>query len=173
MAEWVLAGLLMVATVTDIRRQKIYNGTTYPGLLLGLFLAGFEHGWPGLENRLLAVLLCGGLMLLAFVLLGIGGGDVKLIAMMAAFLGIERGVLAMLWTFVFGAIAAGALLIWRLGAGRILRKAWEHLQAMFTAKTWVPLTEEERKPLKRGLYLAPSALAAVCFLWANDAYHWL
>ena len=172
MAEWVLAGLLIVATFTDIRRQKIYNWTTYPGILLGLALGGLERGWPGVEDRLLAVLLCGGLMLLAFVLLGIGGGDVKLIAMMAAFLGVERGVEAMLWTFVLGAIAAGGLLIWRLGAGRILAKTAGQLKAMFTAKNWVPLTEAEREPLKRGLYLAPSALAAVCLLWANDAYRW-
>jgi prepilin peptidase CpaA len=172
MAEWVLAGLLIVATATDIWRQKIYNWTTYPGLLAGLLFGFLAGGWPVLENRLLAVLLCGGLMLLAFVLLGIGGGDVKLIAMMAAFLGVEKGVEAMLWTFVLGAIAAGALLIWQLGAGRIVRKTAGHLKAMLTAKTWVPLTEAERQPLKRGLYLAPSALAAVCLLWANAAYGW-
>ncbi len=172
MAEWFLAGLLIVVAVTDVWREKIYNWTTYPGILLGLSFGGLQLGWPGLEDRLLAVLLCGGLMLLAFLLLGIGGGDVKLIAMMAAFLGIERGVEAMLWTFILGAIAAGAMLIWQLGAGRILRKAAGHLKAVFTAKTWVPLTEEERRPLKRSLYLAPSALAAMCLLWANRTYAW-
>lgn len=173
MSEWLLIGLLAIATITDVWRQKIYNWTTYPGLLMGLILGGLNHGWLGVEDRLLAVLLCGGLMVLAFVLLGIGGGDVKLIAMMAAFLGLERGVEAMLWTFVFGGIAALALLIWRLGAWQILRSIAAHLRAMLTAKTWVPLTEAERKPLERGLYLAPAALAAVCWLWANDAYQWI
>lgn len=173
MSEWLLAGLLIVATITDVWRQKIYNWTTYPGILAGLILAFFTDGSLGLEDRLFAVLLCGGLMLLAFVLLGIGGGDVKLIAMMAAFLGVERGVEAMLWTFVFGAIAAMGLLIWRLGAWRIVRNIAAHMRAMMTAKTWVPLTEAERKPLERGLYLAPSALAAVCWLWANDVYQWV
>ncbi|MCA9072017.1 MAG: prepilin peptidase, partial [Planctomycetaceae bacterium] len=78
MGEWLLAGLLLVAGLTDIWRQKIYNWTTYPGILVGLGLGGVEAGWPGVEDRLFAVLLCGGLMLVAFVLLGIGGGDVKL-----------------------------------------------------------------------------------------------
>ncbi len=172
MSEWLLAGLLIVASITDVGWQKIYNWTTYPGLLLGLVLGGLQFGWPGLEDRLLAVLLCGGLMLLAFLLMGIGGGDVKLITMMAAFLGIERGVEAMLWTFVLGAIAAGAVLIWQLGAWRILKKTAEQLRVVLKAKTWVPLTEAERQPLTRGLFLAPSALAAVCLLWANDSYHW-
>lgn len=172
MGEWLLAGLLLVASITDIWRQKIYNWTTYPGILIGLCAGWYEAGWPGVEDRLLAVLLCGGLMLVAFVLLGIGGGDVKLIAMMAAFLGIERGVEAMLWTFVLAAIVAGGLLIWQLGAWRILRKTVGHAKAMLTTRTWVPLTESERQPLQRGFYLAPSAFAAVCLLWANDVYHW-
>jgi prepilin peptidase CpaA len=173
MAEGLLIGLLIVATITDVWRQKIYNWTTYPGMLLGLVFGALERGWPGVEDRFLAVLLCGGLMLLAFVLLGIGGGDVKLIAMVAAFLGVEKGVEAMLWTFIFGAIAAMGILIWQLGAWRIVRNIAGHLRAMCTAKTWVPLTEAERKPLERGLYLAPSALAAVCWLWANDFYQWI
>ena len=167
-----LAGLLIVATITDIQRQKIYNWTTYPGILLGLALGYFDRGWPGLEDRVLAVALCGGLMLLAFVLLGIGGGDVKLIAMIAAFLGVEQGVMAMLWTFVLAACLAGALLIWRIGAWRIVKKTAGHVKAMLTAKTWVPLTETERQPLERGLYLAPAALAAVCLVWANEVYGW-
>ena len=173
MSEGLLAGLLIVATITDVWRQKIYNWTTYPGILFGLLLGWLNDGWPGVEDRLLAVLLCGGLMILAFVLLGIGGGDVKLIAMMAAFLGLEQGVLAMLWTFIFGAIAAVAILIWQFGAWRIVRNLAGHVRAMFTAKTWIPLTEAERKPLKRGMYLAPSALVAVCWLWANDFYQWI
>ena len=172
MAEWLLAGLLIIAAITDIWRQKIYNWTTYPGILIGLIAGYLSEGGPGLENRFLAVLLCGGLMLLAFVMLGIGGGDVKLIAMMAAFLGIEQGVMAMLWTFVLAAIAAGALLIWRIGAWQIIKKTAGHMKAMLTAKTWVPLTDTERQPLERGLYLAPAALAAVCLLWANDVYGW-
>ena len=135
MSEWLLAGLLVVASITDIGWQKIYNWTTYPGMVLGLLLGGFQGGWPGLEDRLLAVLLCGGLMLFAFLLMGIGGGDVKLVAMMAAFLGIERGVEAMLWTFVLGAIIAGAILIWQLGVWRILKKTVEQVKTFLQAKS--------------------------------------
>ncbi len=172
MAEWVLAGLLIVAAVTDVFRQKIYNWTTYPGILLGGIFAYANEGGSGLEDSVLAVLLCGGLMVFAFVMLGIGGGDVKLIAMIAAFLGIERGVHAMLYTFVFGAIFAGAILIWHLGLWRILKNTAGHLKAVLTAKSWIPLTDEEREPLQRGLFLAPSALAAVCWVWAKDFYGW-
>ena len=38
LTTWAMLLLTAVATVTDVRRQKIYNWTTYPGILLGLLL---------------------------------------------------------------------------------------------------------------------------------------
>ena len=38
----------------------------------------------------------------------VGGGDVKLIAMLGAFLGPEQGITAMLWTFVWARAPACA-----------------------------------------------------------------
>jgi prepilin peptidase CpaA len=68
-----------------------------------------------LEEGLKGFGACGLLMLICFVLFNIGGGDVKLVAMMGAFLGLERGLEAMLWTFVVGGAAGLAVLIWRVG----------------------------------------------------------
>ncbi len=41
-------------------------------------------------------------MLVLFVFFRIGGGDVKLLAMLGAFLGLEQGIETLLWTFVLG-----------------------------------------------------------------------
>src|SRR5205823_3980094 len=111
--------LTAMAAVTDLRCHKIYNWTTYPGIILALAVNTFENGWdndyPGLKDSLLGFSACGGLMLVSYVFFSIGGGDVKLIAMVGAFLGLEQGVEAVLWTFVLGGVAGLTVLIWRVG----------------------------------------------------------
>lgn len=138
----------------------IYNWTTYPGILLGLGTNTLAGGREGFEDSLLGLLICGGVVLLIFLFGGTGGGDVKLIAMLGAGLGRYDGIEAMLWTFVLGAIAALALLIWKVGALRLLRQGFGHAWCVVRARNWVPLTPDERKPLQRTLFLAPAALAA-------------
>jgi prepilin peptidase CpaA len=100
-------------------------------------------------------------MLACFLVLQVGGGDVKLVAMLGAFLGPERGIEAMLWTFVLGAGAALVVLVWRVGPWRLLAQVFRHLFWMLRLGQWVPLTADERRQLQPPLFLAPSALAAV------------
>ena len=54
-----------------------------------------------------------------FRMFRVGGGDVKLIAMLGAFLGLEKGIEAMLWTFVLGGCMALIVLVWRVGPWRL------------------------------------------------------
>ena len=171
-STFLLPALLLVAAVTDVRRHKIYNWNTYPGILAGMVLSAAEPRGIGIGASLAGVLVCGGVMLVCFVLFNMGGGDVKLVAMMGAFLGVERGIEAMLWTFVLGGIMGTALLIWRIGLVRIAMQSVRHLRLVFRSKGWVPLTEEEREPLQRWLFLAPSGLAAACLVLANARYRW-
>ncbi len=164
-----LLGFLLVASVTDVKSHKIYNWTVYPGVVVGfvanLWLGGWDgswsQGWDGLRQSGTGFLVCGVVMLICFVFFDVGGGDVKLIAMMGAFLGMDAGIEAMLWTFTLGSIMGMAILIWQLGFAHILRKTAHHLRLVTMAKGWVPLTQQEREPLGRWLFLAPSGLIAV------------
>jgi len=153
--------LTAIAAVTDFRRQKIYNWTTYPGILAGLGLQGVEGGWPGFEDGLLGLLICGGIMLACFVFFpDLGGGDVKLIAMLGAGLGVNDGILAMLWTFVIGFAAGLAMLIWKVGALQLVRRTAQQLREFIVFRGRVP-QPESAPPVRRWLYLAPAALLAV------------
>ncbi len=161
--------LLLIATVTDVTQHKVYNWLTYPGIVAGIALNSFGFGVITIGSvleRLLQSLAgfgaCGFIMLVCFVFFNMGGGDVKLIAMIGAFLGLENGIQAILWTFVLGAILGLVLLIWQIGFLRIVSKCVQHLVIIARARSWVPLTDKERAPLKRGLFLAPSGFAAVC-----------
>jgi prepilin signal peptidase PulO-like enzyme (type II secretory pathway) len=166
-AVGVLFALLCVAAWTDCRSHIIYNWNCYPGILAGLLLntAGFgirESGVDGLWFAAAGFLSCGMIMLTAFVFFRMGGGDVKLLAMIGSFLGLQSGIEALLWTFSIGFIFGVATIIWRYGFVSIVRRGLEHAVAVAKARSWIPLHRDERKPLEQGLFLAPSALIAVC-----------
>jgi prepilin peptidase CpaA len=118
-------------------------------------------GWIGLGQSLLGLAFCGAVLLVCFVFLEVGGGDVKLMAMIGAFLGWQDGLTAMLWTFILGACAAIVVLIWRVGPWRLATRVAR--QALWTVRlgSWSPLTAEERAELKPPLFLTPCALVAV------------
>ena len=169
-------GLVLVAAVSDFRRHRIYNRTTYPGILAALGLNALGEvaawrgadpawlarlGWIGLGASLFGLALLGLLMLVCFVLFKVGGGDVKLMAMVGAFLGPERGLEALLWTFVLGAAVALIVLVWRVGAWRLIVRLARQALYMVRLGGWARLAPEERGQLQAPLFLAPSALAAV------------
>jgi prepilin peptidase CpaA len=170
-----LLGLLAAASVTDACRHRIPNWLTYGGILAAWALnavgtalvawagadpKGMESlGFVGIAESFFGFLVCGSVLLVCFVFFKVGGGDVKLMAMLGAFLGPQQGIEAMLWTFVLGACMGLIVLIWRVGpwalAVRVLR------QVLWTARlrSWAPLSDEERAQLETRLFLAPSALA--------------
>jgi prepilin peptidase CpaA len=177
LSMFLLLALILVASLTDLFRQKIYNWTVYPGILaaLGFSMAGAvllrttgvseaqleRLGWIPLGQSLLGLVACGLVMLVCFVVFQVGGGDVKLVAMMGAFLGPEKGIEAMLWTFILGACLGLIVLVWRVGparlAGRVARQAVWTLRLRW----WAPLADAERAQLRQKLYLAPCAALAV------------
>ena len=164
----VLLLLTAVAAVTDLWRHKIYNWTTYPGILAGIAINAGQGGWDGLTESLAGLALCGFIMLACFVLFQVGGGDVKLLAMTGACLGPHRGVEVLLWTFILGAIAGVGLLIWRVGFVRLMGSTLRHVGYSLRLGSWLPLSEEERRQLQPPLYLGPAALLAaliVVFRW--------
>lgn len=172
----VLVVLLVIASVTDFHEHKIYNWTTYPGILAAWGLSALggaleamgvassptlvRLGWIGLPESLFGSLICGLVLLVCFVFFKVGGGDVKLMAMMGAFLGIERGVEAMLWTFVLGGCLALVILIWRVGPVQLVTRVLRQILWTIRLRWWCPLSEEEHAQLQPPLFLAPNALVA-------------
>ncbi len=112
---WLLsiAGLIgIVATAEDLRRRQISNHTTLGALVLGLAAQTALYGLRGLGNAL-AGTAAGFLVFLVFFLLGgMGGGDIKLMAGFGAILGLSRILQAALLTAIIGALfAMGYLLV--------------------------------------------------------------
>lgn len=105
-ALFLFCSALVVITGIDLEHQVIPDRITMPGIVAGVAFSFFLP-WPGWLNALLGILAGGGSLLLvacAYEWLtgreGMGGGDIKLVAMMGAFLG---------WEAVPFIILAGAL----------------------------------------------------------------
>ena len=108
----------VAATLEDLARRRISNWIPVAALSSGLWLHSHDRGWPGLGSSLLGAL-CGLAVFLAFYLLGgMGGGDVKLMAGFGAILG-SAGMLlrAAIWVAAAGGVLALTLISLRAARG--------------------------------------------------------
>jgi prepilin peptidase CpaA len=161
LATILLLGLVLTAAATDVAWHKIYNWTTYPGMVAALGLSATGFGLVPFWESVWGFLACGLLLLFCFVTFRVGGGDVKLLAMIGAFLGLASGMEAMLWTFVLGACMGLIVLVWRVGPWRLAARTFRQLMWSLRLGRWQPLTDDERAQLQPPLFLAPCALLAV------------
>jgi leader peptidase (prepilin peptidase)/N-methyltransferase len=113
-----LFSALLVVTFIDLEHKIIPDTITLPGMVIGLLAASTVLP-PGFVSALLGLLLGGGLFYLVAMVSrgGMGGGDIKLIAMIGAFLGWQN-VLLTIFIGAFVGSLAGLFLILCKGKGR-------------------------------------------------------
>jgi len=116
MNQWVVAVLMVslaVASVCDLLNRRIPNWLTLPGTLAGLGLNWCLGGPEGLFTGFLG-LMTGFFLLFSFYLLGgMGGGDVKLLALVGSFIGPRLAFYAFIWMALSGGALALGLLIYK------------------------------------------------------------
>ena len=98
--------LVLLAMYSDLRWRKVPNCLTLPAIALGFFLNFVGNSWNGLIFAFFGLLVGMGLLMLPYVLGGMGGGDVKFMGALGAMLGSYSVLNIFLYaTFVGGAIA--------------------------------------------------------------------
>ena len=114
-----LLSLLLVVTMIDVDHLVIPDVISLPGMVIGFFAAAFilPLGWVG---SLLGIALGGGIlwMLAAaspylFGKEGLGGGDIKLLAMIGAFLGWQHVCMTLFLASFTGAMVGIGLMAFR------------------------------------------------------------
>lgn len=125
----VLIALLVIAGVTDYRTYRIPNWLTFGGATFALVYKTVVAVNPGS-----AFLLASGGLLLGFLVMlplymlnAMGAGDVKLMAMVGAFLGVDETLQAVLFAFLAGGIGALGFALAGGRLGRMLRNTREVL----------------------------------------------
>lgn len=147
---WLFVATLLVITFIDLDHQIIPDVISLPGIAIG-FLCSFAIPWLSWYDSLFGVLLGGGLLLAIAWLYetltkreGMGGGDIKLLGMIGAFLG---------WKAVFPIIFFASL------GGTLIG---------------VPLMVAKGRSSRFALPFGPFlAVAAVVYLfWGQDILNW-
>lgn len=103
LAGWVFTVILLAAAFIDLDHGIIPDRLTYPGMIIGLLLSFFTLGFfPALWGTLAF----GGIMfLIAFISNGgMGGGDIKMAAVIGAFTGLAGAAITILLASLAGAI---------------------------------------------------------------------
>lgn len=113
---------MIVITFIDLEFQIIPDHITLPGILIGvvtsslIFPDPFEsHQVTGLVNALIGLFVGGGLFLAIAVLSkgGMGGGDIKMMAMVGAFMGWKGVLLTTLIGSVVGSVVGIGLMVFK------------------------------------------------------------
>jgi leader peptidase (prepilin peptidase)/N-methyltransferase len=112
-----LLSALIAVSVIDLRLQIIPDAITLPYIVAGVLISVGTRSWP---DALLGVVVGGGVFL-AIILIqpaGMGGGDMKLAAMLGAFLGWK----ALFFSLFVAVTVGGALALFLLATGLRGRK---------------------------------------------------
>ncbi|MGH7313112.1 MAG: prepilin peptidase [Candidatus Rokuibacteriota bacterium] len=134
---WLLLAVLVVIAAIDLEHQVIPDSISLPVIAAGLALSFVTPSRSWIDS-LLGIAVGGGIPFAIIVLSrgGMGGGDMRLGALIGAFLGWQLAVLSLFMAVLLGGVAATALLI----AGRKGRKdripfgpflAWSGAMSLF------------------------------------------
>lgn len=107
---WIAAVVGIAAVTEDLWRRTISNWIPAVALVGGLFCQLTAKGWQGLGHAALGALSGFAVFLIFYLLGGMGGGDVKLMAGFGALLGVGRLLVAAFWTAVLGGLLAAIVL---------------------------------------------------------------
>jgi prepilin peptidase CpaA len=99
----VLLVAALIAAITDIWKFKVYNVLTLPLLASGLIYHGIVGGGSGFGASVLGALFGFGVLIVPYVMGGVGAGDVKFMAGVGSWLGLINAVNV----FVAAALAGG------------------------------------------------------------------
>jgi prepilin peptidase CpaA len=162
----VVLAIALVAVVFDVRTRRIPNWLTFGAAAAALAYGAWSGGLSGLGTAGAGWLAGAALFFPFFALGGMGAGDVKLLAALAAWLGPAESV----WLAMFAAAAGGVLGLGVALAHGYMRAAGSNLWLMVMHWRTQGLSPVPGLTLKdskspRLAYAIPITIGVVCTLW--------
>jgi prepilin peptidase CpaA len=108
---WAVVVLALSAAWCDLRSRKVPNAMTIGAAVLGLMVSGIQGGAAGAAESATGWLVGLAVLLPLFMVGGMGGGDVKLLAAFGAWLGPIGALRTALWAALLGGAMALAVAV--------------------------------------------------------------
>lgn len=157
-----------VACATDLRARRIPNWLTFGSAILALAAHVSVSGWHGAQQAAAGWAVGTLLFLPLFLLRGMGGGDVKLLAAFGAWLGPQD----VLWLAAYASMAGGAIAIVVAARHSYLRALSRNLGTLL--RFWwlagprpLPSLTLDRGTGPRLAYAVPLFVGALVTLWRH------
>ncbi|WP_243354979.1 A24 family peptidase [Bacillus litorisediminis] len=115
MIDLLLWIILIICVITDLRKRKIYNKVIFPALLLTIILHLINSGLDGLLMSIQGFAVGMALLLIPYLLGGMGAGDVKLLALVGAMKGTMFVLITAVYMALIGGVLALGVLLFRRG----------------------------------------------------------
>jgi len=154
----------------DIKTQRIPNYLTLGTAVAGL---GFQlgcHGWGGLWSGFLGLALGFGLLIIPYLLKGMGAGDVKALAALGAWLGPRQTFFLFLYMGICGGLLVLFVLGWRGVLWSQMQQGWLFLRNLWRRHQPDPKTSAHRLPKQKIPYAVALALGMAVLFWHGLGY---
>lgn len=120
--DFILVLVLVICFITDIRYQKIYNKVIFSSLAIAVSIHLIYFGYAGLKYSIMGFTVGFCMLLIPYLLGGIGAGDVKLLALIGAIKGSFFVLNTALYMALIGGIIALVIILLNKHTLRFLKK---------------------------------------------------
>lgn len=125
-----------LAAIIDVSTRRVPNWLTIPGICMGVCINGYLSGAEGVKSSLLGVFTGFLLLFFAYLLGGMGAGDVKLLSAVGSFVGPRLVFYSFVWMALAGGVIAFFVLIYKKAFSQTLR----NLRSLLSG--WILRTHE-------------------------------
>jgi len=136
---------LVIAIIFDCIKGIIPNWLTITSILLAIGYRGlaqyYQEGVLCIQPVFLGIIISGGVMILPFLLGGMGGGDVKLMMAIGAWLGPLEVVNVAIYSFICGALISLFFAVFKK-TGLNLKNVWYDVLTLFLIRCRLSTNQE-------------------------------
>jgi len=134
-----MGNIILISTVatclwTDLKERRIYNKVLLPALILGILINISSNGIEGLKSSIIGFVIGLLVLMIPFILGGVGGGDVKLLGIIGAIKGPQFIFYTFLATGLSGGIIAIVILIYRRGLLKAIKNIYIGFKLMLMSR---------------------------------------
>lgn len=163
---------MLILCWQDCKYRRLPNAMTIGLAVMGLAARLWTGGLPGLCDGLLGGLVCGGFLLIPFLMKSAGGGDVKMLFAAGVITGLRFAFAELLFVSLFGLLVGVIMLCFGLVASARLRHVlrvvfdWRYDRKKGAAE--LPPKTDERMRVPFGVAIAAGTVLTLLYAYSLE-----